>query len=168
MCCRQMLINTVKSALRNGEVLQGVTGVPCTLILQHKGFSPEHLRQESTLKHTALCQDVVCLSQPLMSVMVCNSCCGVMCLWGLEVDFLTVIALRFKDTDAVNYPQLCSQAANIRNAAYENAIFAHAMICSLFIPRPVCLVISKMQHMPIQGKMQALINPMAGTVNKCA
>ncbi len=53
------------------------------------------------------------------------------------------MTLRFKDTDVVNYPQLCSQATNLINAAYENAIFAHAMICSLFIPRPVCLIINK-------------------------
>lgn len=82
--------------------------------------------------------------QPLMCVMVCNSCCGVMCLWGLKVHCLTVIALRFKDTDAINYPQLCSQAVNVRNAAYENAIFAHSLMCSvLFIPRAVCLLFSK-------------------------
>ncbi len=87
-----------------------------------------------------------------MCVMVCNSCCGVMCLWRLEVDCLTVIALRFKDTDAVNYPQLCSQAANVRNAAYENVIFAHAMMCSLFIPRPVCLIISKGSTCLFRGK----------------
>ncbi len=54
------------------------------------------------------------------------------------------MTLRFQDTDVVNYPQLCSQATNVINAAYENAIFAHAMICSLFIARPVCLIISKM------------------------
>lgn len=78
-----------------------------------------------------------------MRVMVCNFCCGMMCLWGLEVHCLTVIALRFKDTDAVNYPQLCSQAANVRNAVYGNAIFAHAMMCSLRIRKPVCLLLSK-------------------------
>lgn len=76
-----------------------------------------------------------------MCVMVCNSYCGVMCLWGLKVHCLTVIALRFKDKDAVNYPQLCSQAVNVRNAAYENA---HSVMCSvLFIPRAMCLLFSK-------------------------
>jgi len=65
-----------------------------------------------------------------------------MCLWGLEVHCLSLIALRIKDMDTVNYLQP-SQAANVRNAVHENTTLAQTMICSVVIPRAVCLLFSK-------------------------
>jgi len=44
--------------------------------------------------------------------------------------------------DTVNYLQP-SQAANVRNAVHENTTLAQTMICSVVIPRAVCLLFSK-------------------------